>query len=648
MINKLFKKEHNNATFLEELLKKDFDQQWLVNGLKSELIDINHKDAKGDTFLLKMLKASKFKSAEWLIHHGADVSLKNNDKKTAINIAIEKNNLPIVKGLLDLKKIDVNQKDIDGRSLLQNVVMWGNNKMAKILINYGADINNTDLHDRNVLYDALSFGDHQFLAYLLSLEELKKNHIDTKGNTLFQHPEVIKNDEIAKDLLRAGIDPTIATKENEPYLLQIVLRGEEAEELIDIALNNQANVNNKTNTNKTIITELIAIATKVPVEAKSQKLFLLKIIKKMISFGGDINTLDDNHENTLFNAVREKDFELTSFLLSEKINPNIQNNKGETALSLLIWDGIKNLDLIILLLAFHANPNIKNKENKTLYEVLNEIILHNYGTKVIQNSCIANKIDKDGNYIAIVKELLAHNEEEDLNYYDSKGNPLFFIPLLYEHLPLFKMYINNGLDIHIRNSLNHNIFCEYVLKVFELNKTDSKTCENFQNNISSLLSKKIETNQKDLAGLTILHKIVGTHCSKKLFDILTKVVLFDYTQKDHLGRSVIHSAVWSDNQYVIEKIHSIAPATINIADNYKILPIEYAALLGNQRLVLLFLELNSDIGTSSKIALQAVSKFSPMLKNLKKLKIGIKDKNILHKIEILIDQVEKDFNIKKQ
>lgn len=644
MINKLFKKEHNNATFLEELLKKDFDQQWLVNGLKSELIDINHKDAKGDTFLLLMLKASKFKAAEWLIHNGADISLKNNDKKTAINIAIEKNNLPIVKGLLDLKKIDINQKDIDGRSLLQNVVMLGNNKMAKILINYGADINNTDLHGRNVLYDALSFGDQQFLRYLLCLDGLQSNFIDAKGKTLFQHPEVMKNDETAKELLQAGVDPTLRTKENEPYLLELVLRGEEVEGLIDLALNNGANVNNKTNRGKTIITELIAIAGKIPSEEKSQKLFLLKVIKKMILFGGDINTLDENHENILFCAVREKDFEMTSFLLSEKINPNIQNKNGETPLSLLIWGGIKNLDLIILLLAFKASPNSKNKENKTLYELLNEIILHNYGTKKIEDEAIVKKIDKDGNYITIVKEFLAHNTDEDLNYYNSLGDPLFFMPLLYGHLHLFKMYINNGLNIHTTNSLNQNIFFAYILKVFQENKTDPKSCENFRNTLSSLLSSKIDKNKKDLAGLTILHKIVATHCSKKLFDILTSLALFDYTQKDNLGRSAIHNAVWANNPYVIEKIHTISPSCVNIADNYRILPIEYAALLGNQRLVLLFLELNSDIGTNTKVVSQAVKKFKPMVKNLQKLKTGIKDKSILHKIEMVIEQVIKDFN----
>lgn len=110
MIKGLFKKEHTHENFLYEILKKEFDEKWLENALKSELIDINHKDKKGNTYLTKCIKETRYKSAEWLIKKGADISIKNDDGKTAINIAIEKNSLPIVKGLLDLGKIDVNQK----------------------------------------------------------------------------------------------------------------------------------------------------------------------------------------------------------------------------------------------------------------------------------------------------------------------------------------------------------------------------------------------------------------------------------------------------------------------------------------------------------------------------------------------------------
>ena len=645
MLGKLFKREHTNVTFLQEILHKEPNWEWLEEGLEKEIVDIDYVDKDGNTFLIKCLKVSKFKSAVWLINHHTDTTIRNNDNKTAINIAIERNNLIVVKELLDLKKIDVNQKDIDGRSLLQNVVVFGNHKMAKVLINYGADINNMDRHGRNILYDALSYGDQTFIQYLLGLKGIDLNFIDENGNTLMQHPEVVKDDAIAKDLLVAGIDSTIKDKNGESYLFQTALRGDEAEEIIDLALEYGADVNSKTAKENTIMMELIAASTKVGPDEQNRRKSLLKTSMKMLDFGGDINALDSNNETGLFNAIRLKDFELVSLLLSNDIDPNIQNNNDETALSMIALDGIKSLDLLLLLLTYDATPNLKNKKGQTLYEVLNNIILHNFGTKLIEDEKLLLHIDPHGQYISIVKELLAHNTEV-LDYHNSIGEPLFFAPLLYEHSTLFKLYIKFGLDIHMVNKANHSIFFEYILKVFENDKSDSDTCEIFQSNISNLLASKVEKNYQDALGFTILHKIIGTNCNEKLFKILTKIVLFDYTLTDNLGRSVIHNAVWSNKPGIIKRIYSVAPTAFNIEDKYGVLPISYAALLGNKELVLLFIELGSNIGGSKDIALAAIKKFSPMLKNLQNLKTDVEDKSLLHKLDTVIDQVERDFKAK--
>ena len=645
MLEFFFKREHTNVTFLQEILHKEPNWEWLEEGIEKELVDIDYKDKDGDTFLIKCLKVSKFKSAEWLINHHADTTIRNNNNKTAINIAIERDNLILVEELLNLKKIDINQKDNDARSLLQNIIVFGKHKMAKVFINYGADINNIDRHGRNILYDALSYGDHTFILYLLGLKGIDLNLIDEDGNTLMQHPEVIKDDAIAKDLLVAGIDLTIQDKNGESYLLKTALRGDEAEDIIDLALEYGANVNAKTSNENTIMMELIAVLALLGEDEKSRRDSLLKTAQKMLDYGGDINVLDNNNETGLFNIIRLKDFELTSFLLSNDINPNIQNINGETALSIIALDGIKSLDLVLLLLTYDATPNLKNKKGQTLYEVLNNIILHNFGTKPIEDEKLLLHIDPHGQYIAIVKELLAHNNEV-LNYLNSLGEPLFFAPLLYEYSLLFKLYIKFGLDIHMKNKANHSIFFEYILKVFENDKSDSDACEMFQKNISNLIGNKVDQNYQDALGFTILHKIIGTNCNEKLFKILTKIVLFDYTITDHLGRSVIHNAVWSNKPAIIKRIYLVAPTALNIEDKYGLLPISYAALLGNTELVLLFIELGSNIKGSKDIASSAIKKFSPMLKNLQSLKIDIEDESLLDKLDEVIDQVEQDFQVK--
>ncbi len=404
VISSLFEKEHSNSSFFNELLKKDKNEKWLQEALRSEYIDINHQDEDGNTFLINCLKAKKFQSVEWLIKHGADISIKNKQRKTALHIAVEKNSLPVVKGLLEFGVIDINERDIDGRTLLQNVVVFGNIKMAKLLIAYGADINNVDAQGRNILYDALSFGDTNFIEYLLNLEILHRNLIYNDQTTIFEHPEILKNTTIIPLLIEYGVD-----------------------------------------------------------------------------------------------------------------------------------------------------PNIKNHQNQTVYERLNDMILSHY---------TSNNLPQYKNAFALLELIISHDTHRDHNYLDSNGYPLFFKPLIFNHLKLFELYLTND---------------------------------------------------------------------------------FDHTMQDTLGRTLIHTAVWNNNQKVIQKIDLCDKELKNTPDIYNIIPLFYAALLGNQSLSILFLQLGSNISSNRPIAKKAIKKFHPMLKNLPKLQIGLEDEVLIEQIDALILQIQKEF-----
>jgi len=643
VIPSLFNKEHTNHTFYYELLKRQKDEKWLEEGLKSEYIDINHQDKDGNTFLINCLKAGKFQSVEWLIKHGADITIKNKDRKAAIHIAIEKNSLPVVKGLLELGKIDVNERDIDGRTLLQNVIVFGNHKMAKLLIHNGTEINNKDIHERNVLYDALSFGDVNFLRYLLEMEELERNYLDEYGKSLMQHPEVLKNKQIAITLIEHGVDPTLLPETGESYLLTKILQAdEEAIEILKSAVANNVNIDAQTQSGHTLLMVVISTIADLHNKDEIKRKALFQLAEEMLYHGGDIHTIN-HHETGIFHAVEKRDTELLSFLLKAKIDPNMQNEHGDTILFDVIYDGTKSLNLIKLFIKYGIDPNIKNKDGHCVYELLNDIILHLFGTKKIAEKGILEKIDPKGDYIYIIQELLKNDTKRDHNYLDSTGNPLFFQPLLYNHHQLFRLYINNKFDIHAKNHSNHNIFFEYILNVFKTNDSSPQACKDFESSLSSLISFKVNQNYQDALGWTALHKIISDHGNETLFNILIKIVAFDYRKRDNLGRTPLHNAVWSNSKFVIKKIHSIEPSVINIPDGYNILPITYAALLGNQELVLLFLELGSNISTDDNIAPSAIKKFTPMLKNLAKLNHNIKNLSDKLHIETLIDQVEKDF-----
>jgi ankyrin repeat protein len=605
MIKKLLQKPEDVAqAFLEELYKHDYDESILNELLSTKKININLVNGSGNSFLHLCIINNKFKSALWLIEQGADVELLNQHRVSPLQLIIDKGHKKLIEIICKLENVDLDKQDQYGRTILQNAVVLGHSEIAKVLIENGVDINIKDYNGRNVIFDALSFGDKKFIQYLLSFEHLELNNVDKNQNSIMHHPQALQDDDNALNLIRAGADATLKDKEGQTFLCSSALRGMEAKDIVDAALEAGNDINSKVKNNNSILMELVAASANISEKESERRKSLLDISKEFVKKGIDINAVDDNHETALFRAVRDNDFELVSFLLSTGINPNIRSNNYETSLSIAAYKGVQYIDIILVLLRHQATPNIKNGKDQTLYEVLNNIILYNHNKKSLDEELL-KKIDPQEQYMVIVKELLNANTE-DLNYLDSKGQPLFFEPILYDHFPLYRMYIKAGLRINNTNTKGHNIFFEYVYKVFKDNNVEI----DFQNNLSALLSSKLNQNFQDNTGYTVVHKVLHTECNIGLFDTLTQVVLFDYKLTDKLGRSVMHSAVWNNKQGVMKKLHGINKEIVNIPDSYGILPITYAALLGSQELVLLFIELNANIKSGLKIT-QSAKKLGP-------------------------------------
>ncbi|MGB3151940.1 MAG: ankyrin repeat domain-containing protein, partial [Maribacter sp.] len=402
-------------------------------------------------------------------------------------------------------------------------------------------------------------------------------------------------------------------------------------------------------TNNTIMMEIFLRASENKGSYREQ---LLNIVTKMLEHKGDINALDGKGESGLFNSVKLRDMQLIVFLLQANINTNIQNPKGETVLEFLVYDGLKYVKIIKLLLHYGIDPKLKNKKGQTVYEVLTNLILHKDGTIPFEDEELKSLFDPDALYMNVVQLLLDSEKVDEengeefifLNLLDSTGDPIFFKPLMYDNFALFSLYTKHPINIHQENKQHYNLFFAYVLKIFENNNATAKVCKNFQNNISSLISRKLNKDFKDSLGWTILHKVLATECNLKLFKILTDVVKFDYSMTDNLGRTVIHNAVWHDNVEVIKIINKLAHETINKEDIYGITPIYYAALLGHKKLVSSFFELGAKITISGKIDLKAIKKFSPMLKNLEKLLIDLNDASLENRMKSLIEQIEAKFS----
>ncbi len=640
--NILSKINPSNSNFLSELLKKNCEEDILDNFLQSN-INIDHLDDNDDTPLIICLKNKRIQSALWLIKQNCDVTIQNKQNKSAVNIAVKQDYYTVVKALLSTNNIEINQTDTEGRTLLHEAVISGNLDIVNELMRYSANINIVDKHNRNILFDAISYGDDKLISKLLSTGELNINTIDSDGDTLLHKTEVLTNDNLAKKLLHYGADPTINDKDGQNFLFHTALRGEEGMELLDLAIEKGCNINGRIRNNNSILMEIMYAFANISDAEKERRKGLMQMAKKLIRNGIDVNAFNNQGETVLFDAVRKNDIEAVAFLLSDNVDVNKRNKKFETALSIAVIKGIKALDIILLLMDYGANITTKVKDLKTILEMLNDIILHTHGNHKMENQNLLSQIDIDnGKYLVVLSNIL-NKSNVKLDYKDFAGDPIYFKSLLYGNIDLFRLYVQYGVDLNKLNSSGQTLIHKYLIRIFELGFEN----ESFEEVLLLLVNNKIDVNiplPED--GKTVLSYIASQHnCNISLFKTLINSTRFHYTLQDNLGRTIIHSCVTGNNLEILKIINSLNPRVINIPDFYGLLPISYAALTYNPNLVLEMINLDAFIACDKRPTTYAIEKFYKLLPNLDKLTKNIHNLDDLRKMNIIVDQIKKDFSI---
>lgn len=642
MFDKMISKMTNFSRSLEsELLSEKFSEKIASEILSSNNVDINKKTYDGQTYLHLCLKHNKIKSAVWLIKNGIDVSVSDSNGNSSLRIAVEKGNFEIINAITTYTNISIDQRDSNGRSLLQDAVIYGHDKIAEHLIDNNIDINNIDNRKRNVAFDAISYGNEEIIDTIVTQDDIDLNVVDSEGNTLLHNHKVLYDDNLASKLLENGADPTICDKDGQNFLAHTALRGIAGEAILEVAIRCGCDINRKVANENSILMEVMFAFAKIPSSENERREGLKSMAKKLINFGLDVDAIDKNDENVLFNSIRVNDVDSCAFLLENGVNVNQKNKKHESPLLIAAIKGVISLDIILLLLQYGANPLLKDNHSQTIPEVLNDIILHVHNFKELDDKQLLAKIDPSGNYMLVLKELLLRKNFK-YEYLDSTNNPLFFKSFINGDIATTKLYLKHGLDINLKNKYGHNLFYEYALRVFE----KGEYIENFRENLVFLLVNKSNTQVLNKDGQTIYMKVAHIKdCNLKLFRKLVEVARYDYKSVDNFGRTIIHACVWSNNIELLGLVYGVERNIQNISDKLNILPITYAAIMGNIDMVREFLRRDAIIKSNKPIHKSAKTKFQPMLKNLDKLCEGINDKDFIRKINILKEQILVDFAV---
>jgi ankyrin repeat protein len=642
MLNSIINSFSSNIdSFKKELLKQNINKVLLEKILQDNKDYLNYTDEYGNSLLLLCLLKNKQKSAQWLIENGINPLLKNDNNEDAISIAIKKSANLVVRSLLQCDGVNINQTDHEGRSLLQNAVIAGEEKIIHTLISAGIDVNNTDKHNRNVAFDAIAFGESNIIDLIVNIQELDLNIIDDNGDTILHKENVIKDQELCETLIKKGADPTICDNEGKNLLFNTALMGMDGISLLDIAVEQGYSLNAPVKKKNTILMETLEVFYKLPAHEEARRESLLNMANKLVEKGLDVNALNEYGENALFDAVRNNDYQTCAILLQNKVNLNKQNRLKQTPLLLAVYKGVDCLDIILLLLHNGADPNIKNELGQGVLEILNQLVLHTHNYKVLTNSYILIYLNTNGKYLIIVKEIL-QNSKFHMQFLDSKGNPLFFIPLLFGDYDLFKLYISNGFKINEKNKQGLNIFYVYVEFAFKINRY----FDTFKTVLIRLIQEKVDINVINAKGKNIFAEVLNNKTNQHLYSDLLNTCQVKYDSVDKVGRTLMHQAVLNNNLEIVKMIQVKNFDVVNIADGYGILPITYAALLDDFVIVNELLKnKHIYIKSNKKISLKVKEKFANMVKNVEKLKNHTLDQDLLRKITILTDQVKNDFKI---
>ena len=145
----------------------------MVSYLIEKGTSINHRDARGEAVLFLAIKHQSLRMVTQLLEHGAEHDLKNLSGRTPLSRAAEDYYhwkegpvFKIAKLLID-RGADVNSMDCKSKTPLVYAALAGCWDTAELLIRCGATVDCTDPHGRTALSHAAEDGKAQVVQFLM-------------------------------------------------------------------------------------------------------------------------------------------------------------------------------------------------------------------------------------------------------------------------------------------------------------------------------------------------------------------------------------------------------------------------------------------------------------------------------------------------
>ncbi|KAL7955134.1 ankyrin repeat-containing domain protein [Trichoderma compactum] len=497
-------------------------------------------------------------------------------------------------GLIDVAELLVRQ-NIEGLHIttdlqqtpLHIAAIKGHVELARLLLDYGADLNAVDAHLCTALLDAASFGFTEVVRFLLSLKP-ELDIQDGWGQTALACAAKNGHSEIIQLLLDSGSDPTIGDEFSWSALHLAAFQG--GVDAVRVLLRNGADIMGTTeggqvetvkflfesgvdllaaqrNQRKTPLSGAIAlgklevtefffnsgVSHSTVLETGFLPLTLashwgqIDTAKLLLSYGADIEGSTADGVTPLLAAISNNEVDMVQFLLQMGADATVSDNDGNTALRNAIYEG--NAEIVKLLLDNGVDPTVGDAQG---WKPLN-LAAHNGHVEIInlllERGSNISDMDVDG--WTPLHSAADGGHLDTLSLFLSKGIS-----------PAALDYIGRT-SLHVACLKGHNEVIEKLLNLStpeEVNRSDAHqrtplfyaAMRGHHHVLELLLSKTAEVHLKDFYGSTALFAAVRNAHEEVVDQLLTSSGGIPLDSKDAFGKSIFDWARKSNNVRVIE------------------------------------------------------------------------------------------------
>lgn len=474
--------DNYGKTVLKEAI--DVNDGMIIRYLLENGANINHINKTKRTIMQDLALEANVKAFKLLMIREPNLRHQDMYLKNVLYDAIEGGNLEIVKEVInEFDEEELNSVDIYGRNALFYAVLQENVDIAKLLISYGMDIHRLDMHEQNVLFNAVILG--------------------------------AENLEIIELLLKKGINLEQEDKAGFTILDEILKILEISKHPIDDNTSKYRLVNKERN--------------------------YLKLTSILIEHDLRINHINKEGKTILYKKVLEKDYAAIEFLITAGANVNVTDFDGRTVLFDAIFGGVNALETIDYLLKQGANIDHQDNEERTIIDDLVELVLIQDSGKRPRHRRFYD-IQENQNYFELLRRLLGYKPK--INRPKSNGETIIFELIKHNNNELLRLFINHDIDLNLTNK-NHQTPLSALIEE-GMTLTNSKLREDFLDRLNIFLKYRINMNAVDQNGRTVLHKAVMAN-DLEVVDKLVLSKKIDINIKDNQGRTALHHTQWKGN-----------------------------------------------------------------------------------------------------